>query len=178
MAGLRISITPQFSITTDLLHFSFRLADVSAATVSRESGRTVVTLPERIWGGELTIQQKLWLHRVVSEELRLHARKYLPKRLREIAAEAGIEVGGVTIKNISSRWGSCSARRHINLSLWLMLAPPHLIDYVILHELVHLSEMNHGPRFWALLDTYTEGRARQLDREMKQFGKSLFARDF
>jgi len=178
MAGLRISITPQFSVTTPLVHFSFRLADVSTATVSRVPGRTVVTLPENTWGGVLTRQQKAWLHSVAAEELRNFARGYLPGRLRELAASVGVEVGGITIKNMSSRWGSCSVRRNVNLSLWLMLAPPHLIDYVILHELAHLGEMNHGPRFWALLDKYTSCRARQLDREMKHFGKRLYSEYF
>lgn len=178
MAGLRVTISPQFSVTTELLHLSFCLADVRAASVSRKAGSSIVTLPESSWSGSLSRSQQLWLHRVVTEELRLFARSYLPKRLYELAASVGIDVSGVTIKNLSSRWGSCSTRRHINLSLWLMLAPPRLIDYVMYHELTHVSEMNHGPRFWALLDTYTEGCARQLDREMKQFGKSLLNGDF
>lgn len=173
MAGLRITITPQFSVSTELMHFSFRLADVGQATVSREPGRSVVTLPERVWSGALTPGQRAWLRSVATEEIRLHARRYLPARLREIAATVGARVEGVTIKNLSSRWGSCSTRSHVNLNLWLMLAPPHLIDYVIMHELCHLREMNHGARFWALLDEYAGGRARQLDREMRQFGKSL-----
>ena len=173
MAGLRIVITPQFCVSTELLHLSFRLADVEQATVLRSAGTVQITLPLGKWSGALSPRQKAWLHSVVAEELRLCARRYLPQRLAELASRHGVAVEGVTIKNIATRWGSCSSRRHINLSLWLMLAPPHLIDYVLLHELCHLSEMNHGPRFWALLDSYTTGRARQLDREMHKFEKEL-----
>ena len=73
-----------------------------------------------------------------------------------------------------TRWGSCSGLGNINLSLWLMLAPTHLVDYVIKHELAHLNEMNHGPRFWKELDAMTEGQAKMLAREIRQFTRQLF----
>ena len=63
----------------------------------------------------------------------------------------------------------CSAAGSINLSCYLMLLPSHLMDYVLLHELSHTKEMNHGPRFWELLDSMTEGRAHLLRAELRQF---------
>ncbi|WP_373802195.1 M48 metallopeptidase family protein, partial [Bacteroides heparinolyticus] len=60
-------------------------------------------------------------------------------------------------------------RGNINLSYYLVLLPKHLIDYVLLHELAHTREMNHGERFWALLDKLTEGKAEALRMELKQY---------
>lgn len=75
----------------------------------------------------------------------------------------------VKITGSKGRWGSCSGTGSINLSCYLMLLPPHLMDYVLLHELSHTKEMNHGPRFWELLDSMTGGRARALRAELRRF---------
>ena len=78
----------------------------------------------------------------------LHCRvAYHAKRLQ-------LEYGAISVRDQSSRWGSCSSRRGLSLNWRLVLVAPELQDYVLLHELAHLTEMNHGPRFWALLDAY------------------------
>lgn len=61
-------------------------------------------------------------------------------------------VKGVVLKYNTSNWGSCSARGNINLSTCLLFAPDDVLDYVIIHELAHLVEMNHSPRFWKLVE--------------------------
>ena len=65
----------------------------------------------------------------------------------------GFKYEKVRIKNQKTRWGSCSAKRNINLNLRLMMAPDEAIDYVIIHELCHLLELNHNPAFWALVES-------------------------
>lgn len=79
---------------------------------------------------------------------RIEAGQYLPGRVSELAGRYGFKYGRLTIKNLKSRWGSCSAVNNINLNLHLMRLPDELIDYVILHELIHTRVKNHSPVFW------------------------------
>lgn len=102
------------------------------------------------------------------EKLREHALAYLPLRTQQLAGKHGFSYRRVSIRSSRTRWGSCSAVNNINLSLYLMQLPSHLIDYVILHELVHTVHKNHGPDFWQLLDHHT-GHARELAAEMKKY---------
>lgn len=90
---------------------------------------------------------------VLIERLRKMAKDYLPERLAELAAKYGFQYNKVFIKHNSSNWGSCSARKNINLNLNLMRLPQELSDYVILHELCHLRHPNHGEEFHRLLDS-------------------------
>lgn len=85
--------------------------------------------------------------------LREEAKAFLPGRLRELAGRHGFEFNQVRIKHNVSNWGSCSSKGNINLNLNLMRLPEHLRDYVMLHELCHLRQMNHGPEFHALLES-------------------------
>ena len=77
----------------------------------------------------------------------------------------------VTIRNQKTRWGSCSGKNNINLNMKLMNIPNHLIDYVILHELVHTKVKNHRPLFWGSLDIYV-GNAKAIDKELKKYSLS------
>lgn len=80
--------------------------------------------------------------------LRKEAEEYLPSLLHNLATKFNYSYKEVRIKAVQTRWGSCSSNRVINLSVWLMQLPDHLIDYVICHELAHLSHMNHSSLFW------------------------------
>lgn len=97
------------------------------------------------------------------------AQAYLPPLLSALSEQYRLPFKRVKITGSKGRWGSCSAAGSINLSCYLMLLPPHLMDYVLLHELAHTKEMNHGPRFWELLDSLTEGRAHALRAELRTF---------
>lgn len=98
--------------------------------------------------------------------LRLEAKNYLPERVKMLSQKHALSYKKVFIKNLKSRWGSCSAKNNINLNLHLMRLPCQLIDYVILHELAHTQEKNHGRNFWNLLNSLVIN-AKELDKELK-----------
>lgn len=110
-----------------------------------------------------------WLRKVIEEALRRNAKIILPPRLYRLSGEHNLPYQSVKINCSRGRWGSCSARKAINLSYFLVLLPTHLIDYVLLHELCHTREMNHGDRFWALLNSMTGGKALELREELKGY---------
>jgi hypothetical protein len=102
--------------------------------------------------------------------LRALAQRELPGRLLALAAEHGLTVTRVTIRNQRSRWGSCSTSGSISLNWRLVQMPPEVRDYVLVHELMHLREANHSRRFWRHVARacpwHVEAR-RWLDREGK-----------
>jgi len=100
--------------------------------------------------------------------LRSEAKAYLPGRLEELAGRYGFEFNAVRIKHNVSNWGSCSSKKNINLNLNLMRLPEKLRDYVMLHELCHLREMNHGPEFKALLESVCPDW-KELRGELKEY---------
>jgi predicted metal-dependent hydrolase len=90
--------------------------------------------------------------------VRSFAKKALFARLLDQATRLHIQVPKLTVRDQASRWGSCSASARISLNWRLLLLAPELQDYIILHELAHLAEMNHSKRFWALLERYDPDR--------------------
>ena len=161
-----------FRIDTDFFHFHFEEGTLSTAHVRQSPGHAVVVLPRGFRFDSAAAQE--WTNKVLVGVLREHARALLPKRLKELAQEYGYQYNRCAIKDVYGRWGSCSPLKNINHSLWLLLAPAELIDYVLKHELAHLREMNHGPRFWQELDRTTDGKGRELRRRMNQFTHQLF----
>ena len=81
-------------------------------------------------------------------ELADKALAYIPERVAHFAEKMGITYGRITIRNQKTRWGSCSSKGNLNFNCLLMLTPPEVIDYVVVHELCHRKEMNHSKAFW------------------------------
>lgn len=111
--------------------------------------------------------QKL-LRAAIVRALKRQASLLLPPLLAEWSRRTDLKYRKVRITGAKSRWGSCSSAGTISLSCYLLLLPPHLMDFVILHELCHTREMNHGERFHALLNSLTDNLEPQLNSELRK----------
>jgi predicted metal-dependent hydrolase len=99
---------------------------------------------------------------------RVVAGKYLVERLDELCKQSGFRYNRVFVKNQKTRWGSCSEKNNINLNVNLVRLPDELIDYVILHELIHTRIKNHGNRFWEELSRFVKD-PKSLDKKLRQY---------
>lgn len=91
--------------------------------------------------------EKLTREKVIA--LAEEALKVIPERVEYFAKVIGVTYGKITIRNQKTRWGSCSSKGNLNFNCLLMLAPPEVLDYVVVHELCHRKQMNHSKAFWS-----------------------------
>ncbi len=94
--------------------------------------------------------------RRVHDWLKAEARRELTRRTMAAAEALDVVVKGITLRDPRSRWGSCSSSGTLSYSWRLILAPENVLDYVVVHEVAHRAEMNHGPKFWALVRSLIE----------------------
>jgi predicted metal-dependent hydrolase len=115
----------------------------SPVWIDRDSARPAI----RVGGRPEHASRRLldWLKR--------EARKRIDERVATYATALAVRPKRITIRDTSSRWGSCSSARSLSFSWRLILAPPSVLDYVVAHEVAHLRELNHKPRFWRLVET-------------------------
>lgn len=125
-----------------------------------------------------TIDKRSKLEKITFEqvkELADQAVEYIPKRVKYYAEKENFVYNKITIKNLVSRWGSCSTKGNLNFNCLLMLTPDYVIDYVVVHELCHLREMNHSEKFWAEVEKIMPDYQR-AELWLKQNGGNLIAR--
>ena len=113
------------------------------------------------------------LRPAVETALRHIAARELVPRLQALAAEHGLTVTRVTVRNQRSRWGSCSTSGVIALNFRLVQMPPWVSDYVLLHELMHLRQQNHSRRYWRLVEQVCP-EFRAAEKWLRSDGKALF----
>ncbi len=97
-----------------------------------------------------------------------YAKSTITTRLKELASKHNFTYNRVFIRNQKTRWGSCSHHNNINLNINLVRLRPELMDYLLLHELVHTRIKNHSKKYWEELDKYCDGRAKILRKELKK----------
>lgn len=161
------------------------------------NGRLIIRAPLRASDGEIgrfVWKNRAWIekhlaeaqarqaakekvHKLTTEEIQAlaeRALKVIPEHVRYYAPKIGVTYGRITIRNQRSKWGSCSAKGNLNFNCLLMLAPPEVLDSVVVHELCHLKEMNHSDKFYAeVLRVFPDYRAQ--DRWLKEHGDLLMA---
>ena len=109
--------------------------------------------------------------------LKTRARDAVVPAARRYAAMLSRDAGAISLRDTRSRWGSCSAAGRLSFSWRLAMAPPEVLDYVAAHEVAHLAEMSHAPRFWAVVERL-QPRYREPRAWLKSEGRRLHAFDF
>ncbi len=158
----------------------------------RMDGRVLVSMPTRVaWRDaesflrqkyDWVIEQKDKMARTMQEEERIpialppdehlrQAQQLIFNRLDELSDQFGFEYRKATFRNQKTLWGSCSHDNKISLNINLVHLPPHLVDYVLLHELVHTKVKNHSSRFWQQLDKCigSPSSGKKLKKELNNF---------
>ena len=157
---------------TQPLNTRYHDFDVTTTSENRfyvlfEQEKAIAYYPEQLHLDDRVVQS--FIKTAYIETLRREAKIYLPNRLATLATKHGFKYNKVFIKNHRSRWGSCSEKNNINLNLHLMRLPDVLIDYVLLHELVHTEIKNHSPAFWARVDAVCEGSVSRLRKAIRKY---------
>lgn len=115
--------------------------------VIRENNNHVLIL-------EGNLPSKTTIRRLLKSWIRSKAGIILPSWLDRLSSRSGLAYSGLTIRDQKTRWGSCSAAKNINLNMKLILLPPLIVDYVLLHELVHTVQLSHSSKFWNELEKF------------------------
>lgn len=152
----------------------FEAAAVATKVDTRVAANEIrIRFPARLTTHDQAVQAAA--KRASIRALRKEAEVLLPQRLQALAAQSGYQYQSVSVKQLKSRWGSCTSERDITLNLFLMQLPWHLIDYVLMHELTHTKVMRHGAPFWQAMERHLPN-ARQLRKQMGEYHPMLTPR--
>ena len=165
LKSTKMIFKPGFIFNTKLSSIEFKLSCIDKIKSKYKNNSIQILIPKNIIIKSSNCQ--LLIRNEIEKILRKDAKIYLPKRVKYFADKFDFDYKKVIIKNAKTRWGSCSSLNNINLNLHLMRLSDELIDYVILHELVHTKIKNHQKEFWDLLNIVS-GDAKGLDRELKK----------
>lgn len=160
-----------FSIQAECFRLSLLPGNTTRFAFQQTDSGGILYCPRNIDFSQEEVQRMV--RTAIVRAMKKVATTYLPPLLQVWAARYGLPYKKVRITSTKSRWGSCTATRTISLSCYLMLLPSALMDYVLLHELAHTREMNHGESFWTLLNTLTGGQAFRLRAELRHYHPSF-----
>lgn len=126
--------------------FAVSMAEEKKEWIAKNVSKMMIVKPS------LPQKEKTPRQKRLEAPYRQAAKEYIPKRAAHFAALLGVTYENITIRDQKTRWGSCSSKGTLSFNWRLMLAPPAVLDYVVIHELCHRKEMNHSPRFWRLVE--------------------------
>jgi len=189
-SNVEVKMVELKSVGTIKMERSFRARHISVSVRPFKGVRVAVPRGVSFANAEIFAQSKAgWIKKHLDKMKRMEraaqvlaekhpldrqaARRRLVDRLNYLAVKYGFQYNRVFIKTQKTLWGSCSGKNNINLNVNLVRLPDELIDYTILHELVHTRIKNHGQRFWAQLDILL-GDAEKLDRALNAYNFLLF----
>jgi len=146
--------------------------DLKLVKRENHSGVGGVTLE----GNTLAVSNELFKNGVLELALeqwyRTEATKLISERIDKLSSQMGISYKRIVIRGQKTRWGSCSHKKNLSFNWKLIMAPEPVVDYVIIHELTHLKEMNHSGRFWELVAQHCP-RWREYKKWLKQHEADL-----
>jgi predicted metal-dependent hydrolase len=131
--------------------------------------------PAPVWceGDEIFVRGRAeHAARRITDFFKREARNGFEASAMAFGEKLGVKPTRITVRDTSSRWGSCSSARSLSFSWRLVFAPDYVRDYVVAHEVAHLREMNHGPRFWAHVETLTP-HTRRARKWLRENGRTL-----
>ncbi len=147
----------------------------SYITISNDKKITLKTANRsKLFVRDLLEEKSSWIQKQLKKvteyrelpKVRLYKDEFLKERLDFFAQEMGLKYTKLTLKKMKSRWGSCNTRREITLNNELLKLPQNLIEYVVVHELAHITHMNHSKAFHALVQSYLPN-AKEYRKELK-----------
>lgn len=161
----RFEFTPESDFRTAAFSVSIESRHVRNYHAKLHDGVLLITCPDIQDFSNERVQ--MTIRNCIEQTMRQEANRTFPLMLKTLAEKNQFGYTSLKINKSRTRWGSCSSKKMINLSYFCLLLPQYLIEFVMLHELCHTIEMNHGQRFWELLDKVTGNKARELTQELK-----------
>ena len=129
-------------------NYELKIVESDEEAVKLKNGCLVVSICKEDFGKNIKVQNLL------TDWYRNHAHKYLQERTIKFANIIGVSPSSISVKNYKSRWGSCSINGAIDYNWKIIQAPKKVIDYVVIHELCHLLEHNHSPKYWSYVEKF------------------------
>lgn len=134
------------------------------ASTKETATELIVTLPNTY----SPIRARAYINQAIAKSLRRQSERYLKKRLQYWADQGGYTYSTIRFNHAKTCWGSCTGQQVISLNIGLMTLPPELIDYVLVHELVHTRHLNHGAGFWREVVSVLP-RGKILSKKLKSY---------